>query len=217
MKSAGLLGLRTPKDDVFVIDSPRFPDSMTSYWEPGEVAEVLISAFEPAQGRKNRPAEGGAEGASAATIDVLLTFDKGGVSGHANHISLYHGARAWLEGLMKGREGWRCPVQMYTLTTTNIVRKYVSVFDAPVSMIWCILRDAFRSERKAEGRSSKGREGTTQSAPDKLLFVSDMAQYRVAQKAMTWGHKSQMRWFRWGWIGVGRYVVVNDLKREISK
>jgi hypothetical protein len=24
---------------------------------------------------------------------------------------------------------------------------------------------------------------------------------------------SQMRWFRWGWIGLSRYMVVNDLKR----
>ena len=31
--------------------------------------------------------------------------------------------------------------------------------------------------------------------------------------AMTRAHVSQMRWFRWGWIGVSRYMVVNDLGR----
>lgn len=30
---------------------------------------------------------------------------------------------------------------------------------------------------------------------------------------MTTAHVSQMRWFRWGWIGLSRYMVVNDLKR----
>jgi len=23
-----------------------------------------------------------------------------------------------------------------------------------------------------------------------------------------------MRWFRWGWVAIGRYMVVNDLRRE---
>jgi len=31
---------------------------------------------------------------------------------------------------------------------------------------------------------------------------------------MVQGHKSQMVWFRWGWITIGRYMTVNDLKRE---
>jgi N-acetylglucosaminylphosphatidylinositol deacetylase len=39
-----------------------------------------------------------------------------------------------------------------------------------------------------------------------------VGEMRRAQKAMTVAHKSQMRWFRWGWIGASRYMVVNDLK-----
>ena len=211
VKSAELLGLRAPKEDVFVLDSPKFPDSMTATWLAEDVAEVLRSAFLPAQATRKRPggkSDGGAEGPPEATIDVLLTFDRGGVSGHVNHVSLYHGVRNWLASLMKGREGWRCPVEMYTLTSTNIVRKYISILDAPISMLWGVARDVFKREKGVGRRSS-------QSPPDKMLFVSDMARYRTAQTAMTQGHKSQMRWFRWGWIGVGRYVVVNDLKREV--
>ena len=218
VKSAELLGLRAPKEDVFVLDNPKFPDSMTATWLAEDVAEVLRSAFLPAQATRKRPggkSSRGAEGPPEATIDVLLTFDSGGVSGHMNHVSLYHGVRNWLESLMEGREGWRCPVEMYTLTTTNIVRKYISILDAPISMLWGVTRNVFKSEKGVGQRSSKGREGAMQSPPDKMLFVSDMAQYRTAQTAMTQGHKSQMRWFRWGWIGVGRYVAVNDLKREV--
>ena len=213
VKSAEMLGLRRG-EDVFVIDDPRFRDGVGVVWEKGEVARVLGEAFGSAGKGKERE---GREKGPEATIDVLLTFDRGGVSGHTNHVSLYHGARAWLEGLMKGREGWRCPVDMYTLTSTNIVRKYMSALDAPVSMLWGVLEGVFKGERKDGGRSSQGREGATQAPPEKLLFVSDIAQYRTAQKAMTHGHKSQMRWFRWGWIGVGRYVVVNDLKRELIR
>lgn len=217
VKSAEMLGLRR-EEDVFVIDDPRFRDGMGVVWEKGEVARVLGEAFGVTAKGKGREGKGeGRERGPEATIDVLLTFDRGGVSGHANHVSLYHGARSWLEGLMKGREGWRCPVEMYTLTSTNIVRKYISALDAPLSMLWGILEGVLTAERKDVGRSSEGREGATQAAPEKLLFVSDIAQYRTAQKAMTHGHKSQMRWFRWGWIGVGRYVVVNDLKRELIR
>ena len=223
--SAGLLGLRAPSEDVLVLDSPNFPDSMTAEWPVHLVAEVLSSAFSPPAAsfaRKGAANKGNgavktSEGPPEATIDVLLTFDKGGVSGHVNHISLYHGARTWLEGLMKGREGWRCPVGLYTLTSTSLVRKYISIFDAPSTMIWGIVSGVFTSGRNLEGRSSGGREGAARPAADKLLFVNDLMQYRTAQRAMTNGHKSQMIWFRWGWIGVGRYMIVNDLKREIIK
>jgi hypothetical protein len=34
----------------------------------------------------------GSDTAPTASIDVLITFDAGGVSGHPNHISLFHGA-----------------------------------------------------------------------------------------------------------------------------
>lgn len=50
--------------------------------------------------------------------------------------------------------------------------------------------------------------------PEGLLFVNTPAQTRIAQKAMTHAHMSQMRWFRWGWIGLSRYMVLNDLVLE---
>jgi N-acetylglucosaminylphosphatidylinositol deacetylase len=46
------------------------------------------------------------------------------------------------------------------------------------------------------------------------MFLSGPGDVRIAQKAMTQAHQSQMRWFRWGWIGLSRYMVVNDLKLE---
>lgn len=50
--------------------------------------------------------------------------------------------------------------------------------------------------------------------PSPLLFVSGWDDLRRAQKAMTNAHISQMRWFRWGWIGLSRYMVMNDLRLE---
>ncbi|KFY19018.1 hypothetical protein V491_04622, partial [Pseudogymnoascus sp. VKM F-3775] len=55
--------------------------------------------------------------APTATIDVLITFDRSGVSAHPNHISLYHGARHFIASLIKNRPGWDSPVDLYTLST----------------------------------------------------------------------------------------------------
>lgn len=105
---------------------------------------------------------------------------------------------------MKDKTAWKCPVELYTLTSTNISRKYSSFLDAPITMLLGALRTA--TERAK--RNTKG------EAPRRLLFVNDFWQWRNAQRAMVEGHRSQMRWFRWGWIALGRYMVVNDLRRE---
>ena len=228
LASASILGLRDSSSDVFVIDSPAFPDSMSQSWSASDISSVLSSAFIPqaassssksktvssssaakkANGIVSKRKNYGDKGeAPQTTIDVLVTFDRYGVSGHTNHVSLYHGAKAWLGGLMAGKDGWGCPVDLYTLSSTNMARKYSAILDAPVTLVWGVLRDVLSGMgSKKVGKKSKG--------PRRLFFVNDIMQWRTGQQAMTQGHKSQMRWFRWGWIGIGRYMVVNDLKRE---
>ncbi len=128
---------------------------------------------------------------------MIVTFDALGVSSHPNHKSLYHGAHAFLKALMHKHSGWECPIKLYTLTTTSVYRKYLSLLDAPATIIKAIVT------KKELG-----------SFPAPLLFASSPMGYRTAQSAMTTAHKSQMRWFRWGWITFSRYMVINDLKKE---
>jgi N-acetylglucosaminylphosphatidylinositol deacetylase len=204
-----LLGLRQ-EDDVFVIESPyvswemyvecwltmrrHFPDSMTVTWDKQAIASLLSDAFAPnlANPMKNKSAD-----APTATIDCLITFDKSGISSHPNHISLYHGARHFIASLIHNRPGWGCPVDLYTLNTVSLVRKYTSFFDSIISLLAMAIGE---KQMKAH--------------PSPLLFLSGVGEVVTAQKAMTSAHKSQMRWFRWGWIGLSRYMVVNDLKLE---
>ena len=171
-----------------------FKDSMTSTWDKTKIATLLSSAFAP---NLTNPMKTKGNQQPTATIDVLITFDKSGISSHPNHISLYHGARHFIASLIHNRPGWNCPVDLYTLTSINILRKYSSFLDALVSLIFM----AF----------SKKQAGTR---PSPLLFMSGPREVRTAQQAMTTAHTSQMRWFRWGWIGLSRYMVVNDLKLE---
>ena len=88
-------------------------------------------------------------------------------------------------------------MDLYALTSVSILRKYTSFLDTIVT----VLSLAFRFKQMGDH-------------PSPLLFLSGPAEVRAAQKAMTGAHKSQMRWFRWGWIGLSRYMVVNDLKLE---
>lgn len=198
--SATLLGLRS-SSDVLVIESSKFPDSMTTKWPAADIAQLLSSAFSPTSSASPKKVTKSHD-EPTATIDTLITFDAHGISSHPNHISLYHGARHWLSSLMAGRSGWKCPVEMYTLTSTNIFRKYIGFLDSPATLIIGGWRAAGMAQRKKR------------EEPPSLLFISDFGQYRTGQNAMVKAHKSQMRWFRWAWICIGRYMVVNDLKRE---
>ena len=164
---------------------------MTVTWHPRLISNFLTSAFAPKMGSIS------SKEAPQATIHAIITFDAGGVSAHPNHKSLYTGAHAFLKALMHRHSGWECPIKLYTLTTTSVFRKYISLLDAPATMIGVITR------KKELG-----------NYPTPMMFVSSPVGYRTAQRAMTTAHESQMRWFRWGWISFSRYMVLNDLKKE---
>ena len=198
LSSASLLGIRDPSSDVLILNSPDFPDSMTTAWPIKKIVETLENAFKIST--------------SSSSIDVLITFDAGGISGHANHISLYNGARHWLNKITKDRPGHDSPVELYTLTSIPIWRKYVSILDAPYTLFKGVMINIFDRMQKSNRKGSK-----TGLIPSKILFVSPPWDVLKGQRAMVYGHKSQMRWFRWGWIGLGRYMVVNDLRREVVR
>jgi N-acetylglucosaminylphosphatidylinositol deacetylase len=167
---------------------------MTTIWDKVKIANLLSSAFAP---NLSKPMKSKGPNAPTATIDVLITFDSSGISSHPNHISLFHGATHFISSLTHNRPGWRCPVDLYTLTSVNVGRKYISFVDAIVSLLVMAVRKKEMGEH-----------------PSPLLFLSGPSELRIAQTAMATAHKSQMRWFRWGWIGLSRYMAINDLKLE---
>jgi N-acetylglucosaminylphosphatidylinositol deacetylase len=174
---------------------------MSTTWHPRLLSTLLLSTFAPKLASTRR------EAAPEASIDMLLTFDEGGVSAHPNHVALYHGAKAFLAALMHRHQGWECPVKLYTLTSTSLLRKYLGLLDAPATVA-----AAVKGTKGKAMRSGKAGKGGKRER--RLLFVSGMAEYWTARKAMTQGHRSQMVWFRWGWILLSRYMTVNDLKLE---
>jgi N-acetylglucosaminylphosphatidylinositol deacetylase len=167
---------------------------MTATWSKEKITALLSSAFAPGLTKSGRSQS---TEPPKATIDVLITFDARGISSHLNHISLYHGARHFISSLVRNHPGWQCPVNLYTLTSINIVRKYSSILDVLTSLSLVLF------QKKGKG-----------AHPSPLLFMSGPGEVITAQRAMTKAHVSQMRWFRWGWIGLSRYMVVNDLKLD---
>jgi N-acetylglucosaminylphosphatidylinositol deacetylase len=170
---------------------------MTAKWDENRIANLLCSAFAPQLSRQR--ADDSAK--PTANIDVLITFDGSGVSSHPNHISLYHGARVFVSTLMRGKSGWTCPVDLYTLSSINMLRKYTAFLDVfPTMAAWAI---GVRHEDKAH--------------PGGLVFMNQLVGeggLMTAWSAMTQAHKSQMVWFRYLWIGFSRYMVINDLRLE---
>ena len=202
--SAIHLGLRS-EDDVLVYEHPDFPDNMQTAWNADRIAEVLSSLFSSEPSHRSRKDARGVNDKvpkpGQASIDAIITFDQIGVSNHPNHYSLYHGAVAWI-WMLKAKRPRESSVVLYALTSTGLVRKYMALLDAPLTMLLCVWNRLLQGDRRQD-----------QGAASRLVFMSNMLEWRQAQRAMTNAHVSQMRWFRWGWIVLSRYMVVNDLRR----
>ncbi|KAL3460391.1 putative deacetylase LmbE-like domain-containing protein [Aspergillus heterothallicus] len=214
-KSALRLGIRSPSD-VLVLDEDRFRDSITTEWAKSDVAALLASTFAPdsssssSSSSSTKRTKTRIDTGPTATIDILLTFDNAGISNHPNHRSLYHGALHFLHNLTKAYPGYSSPVALYTLTTTNLLRKYMGILDAPVTMVSGVFEGLFSASKGKKAGVAMGKDGL----PARLLYVSSVGEWMTAQAAMVKAHQSQMVWFRWGWISIGRYMAVNDLRRE---
>ena len=103
-------------------------------------------------------------------------------------------------------------VDIYTLPTLGIARKYSGIIDAvPTLLQWAWSAGITRKDKKER--------------PGALVFMNNLVpggagggdgwpSVDKAWAAMTKAHVSQMRWFRYGWIGLSRYMYVNNLVLE---
>ncbi|NXR46811.1 PIGL acetylase, partial [Hippolais icterina] len=117
-QSCCVLGI--PASDVTVIDHRDLPDDPAVEWDTQLLATLVLKHIE------------------AKNINLVLTFDAGGVSGHANHISLYSAVRYNVCKLLCLPPWAGCRVLV--LESVNLCRKYISFLDVLIS---CLLpRDA---------------------------------------------------------------------------
>lgn len=177
VKSALHLGIKS-EDDVTVLNDDRFRDSMVLRWDRVEISRAIQQHVTVNKG-------------SDINVDIIITFDDKGVSAHANHISLYHGATRFIQNINGRQTSLEKPIELWTLATVDIVRKYISMLDIAFTMLI--------------------------NTPSKttMVFVNTPNLFIRAQQAMTDCHQSQMLWFRWSWIALSRYMTVNHLNRQM--
>jgi N-acetylglucosaminylphosphatidylinositol deacetylase len=181
-------------------DHKDLQDSMTARWTPEAVADAVKRYL-----------------ATQEPFDALITFDEGGVSGHPNHASILPGLEQLVRGPASvkpaGKSTNRKPKakvvqpngpqpELWVLLTTNVVRKYLGIGDALASLMLITWRVA-----RSPGKGPEKRKNW-------MTLINLPHEAMRAQRAMVLGHPSQMRWFRWGWVVLGRYMYINELHRR---
>ena len=125
-------------------------------------------------------------------IDVLLTFDNKGVSGHKNHISLFSSIFKNKKNLEK--IGIK---KIFVLESINIFRKYfllLEIFFIVMKDIFYVVYDFFKNTNSLEN-----------------YFVFYNFNLFVNWKCMSL-HYSQFVWYRKLFVIFSRYTYVNTIK-----
>ena len=105
-------------DAPTIIDDPDLQDGMDAKWGPDLVAEQ-INKYLTAKLREGPEHK----------INIIITFDEYGVSYHPNH-------RAVNSGVSKVMSDHQFDLELFTLQTVNVLRKYSSYFDITLCQEW---------------------------------------------------------------------------------
>ncbi|XP_050420513.1 N-acetylglucosaminyl-phosphatidylinositol de-N-acetylase [Adelges cooleyi] len=103
-KSCEILGIN--EGNIVLCKNSQFLDDPNAYWETSILSDKI------------------AEHVEQLDINIILTFDNYGVSGHRNHVSIY---MAIIHLMCHNMLPSYC--RSYTLDSVNIVRKYVKCID----------------------------------------------------------------------------------------
>jgi N-acetylglucosaminylphosphatidylinositol deacetylase len=165
---ATLLSSSVPASNISCINEPELPDDPGHEWDR-QVCSRLISAY-----------------IKAHSIDIVLSFDERGVSGHPNHCAVHHTLKS-----MQLSKTTRQVEAVYSLSSVNLARKYVFLLDLLPSLL---------------------HHHQQQQDKQNLLAISSPSDYILTFKAMLC-HKSQLMWFRWLYLVSSRYMLINYLDR----
>ncbi|KAI8352072.1 putative deacetylase LmbE-like domain-containing protein [Blakeslea trispora] len=101
IKSCQVFGISA--NHVQSIDHSDLQDGMHHTWDKSLIAHILKDYV------------------TKQKINTIITFDDHGVSGHPNHIALYHGAKHFVQQQPN--------VTLYRLESVSLVRKYIGFVD----------------------------------------------------------------------------------------
>jgi N-acetylglucosaminylphosphatidylinositol deacetylase len=136
-------------------------------------------------------------------IDLLITFDRGGISGHLNHKSLAIG----IEYFIKNSD--KAPLT-YQISTVSFLFQFSSIFN----IFPTIIQFLPRLFRNLFSTILPFLFSTPNS--ERVLFVNSPLGYLKGLKAFH-SHRSQMLWYRHFYTTFSRHMFINDLKQILSK
>lgn len=97
--------------NITLVNCTLLPDNPSKDWQVELVSQLIQNHVE------------------MLDIDLLITFDKDGISHHKNHQAIYYAtASLCLSGLMPAT------CRILVLETVNVVRKYLSIFDVLITL-----------------------------------------------------------------------------------
>ncbi|XP_068600288.1 N-acetylglucosaminyl-phosphatidylinositol de-N-acetylase [Brachionichthys hirsutus] len=121
--SCSVLGI--PHSRINIVDHKHLPDDPDAEWRLSLVSPVIVKHMR------------------AHSINMVLTFDGRGVSGHANHIAIY---KAVSHLASTGQVPNDCV--LLSLVTVGLLRKYASFLELPLS---CLLPSCLRCFSDSRG------------------------------------------------------------------
>ncbi|OCF56718.1 hypothetical protein L486_05572 [Kwoniella mangroviensis CBS 10435] len=119
------------RENVKVIDHPKFQDSMTSHWDASLISDILLDHL------KDHPA------------DLIITFDEIGITHHPNHISLP-------QALALLQTHTRPSPKITHLKSPGVVPKFTGPVYPMYLNLQTILFHIFKSDGQKEGQGEKG-------------------------------------------------------------
>lgn len=140
-----------------------------------------------------------------------MTFDQGGVSAHPNHVSLAHAVNRLLllrDENNEEEKSHRRAFTVWSLETTNIVRKYVGPLDIGFSFflqLWYWFWEKLWSLGGTTTTTTSGAEH------EGLRVYVNISPHQTYQAMLA--HWSQFVWYRRLFIFLSRYTYVNTLQR----
>jgi N-acetylglucosaminylphosphatidylinositol deacetylase len=167
----------------WILDKFEFQDDMHARWDASLIADTVYKYV------------------ADYNISIILTFDPYGVSGHPNHISLYHGISHLLAA---SPAGIRHPLVAYSLKSKPVITKYIGILGPMLIKLKVIFSRALNI-------LVNGTNGS-KVVPVGPVIVAGIKEYRRTVIAAL-QHQSQRVWFRWLYMAFSQYMWINEWER----
>jgi len=175
--------LNIPKERCLSLDLPNIQDNPKVWWPEKQLIPIINEYI------------------NKWSIDVLVSFDQQGISGHINHKSIASAVR-----ILSQNKNNTMIKMSYELKSVSILRKYSSLLDFILIFISNI-------PRLLHSLLSYLIPFNLISSPNRsyMLLINTPNDYMVSRAAFA-SHQSQYNWDRHIYLIASRYMFINELK-----